>query len=77
MSDEKEFTMEEYIDYMIKEGYRSSNDFAPLKCYDCDSSNLETYDECYEEHWVLVEYSVRCKDCKQHQATWAYGNWNL
>lgn len=70
-------TMEEYLEYMIKEGYMSERDFSPIKCYKCESKKLEEYDEYYEEPHGLVEYAVRCKDCKHHLGRRSYGYWNL
>lgn len=70
-------TITEYLNYMVKEGYMSERDFAPLKCYKCKSKNLEDYDEYYEDHWGIIEYAVRCKDCGQTVGRWSYGHWEL
>jgi hypothetical protein len=73
----KEYTTEEYIQDMIDGGYRSKEDFAPLKCYQCDSKNLDRHKEYYEGSWGCVEFTVYCKDCKTDVATWSYGGWDL
>lgn len=59
----------------VKKGYIDRYG-APLKCYKCNSKNLEDYDEYYEEYWC-VEHSVRCKECGTKLGHCAYGSWEV
>lgn len=68
-------TYEEYLHKLIKDKY-INNDCSPLKCFYCDSDNLLDYDEHYNDVG-REEYSVKCKDCDKHIATWAYGYWYI
>ena len=65
-----------YTSRLINEGFISESG-KPLKCLHCKSNDLEEYMPFYEEHWGKIEYSVKCKECKEHVATWAYGNWSV
>jgi hypothetical protein len=64
-----------YIWRDIKKGYIAENG-KPLKCYKCDSKDLEEYGHYYEEHWC-IEYGVKCKHCGQKLGYWAYGRWEM
>lgn len=59
----------------VKNGY-IAEDGTPLKCYKCNSKNMENYNKYYEEHWC-IEYSVKCKECGTKLGHWAYGNWEV
>jgi hypothetical protein len=67
-------TFEDYIKYMIKEGYWAETDLSPLKCHHCESKNLEDKNWSYENMGV-VEYERWCNDCCKMVNIWAYGNW--
>lgn len=62
---------------LIKKGYLAT-DGEPLKCTRCNSNNLERYNEYWGEcHGPIIEeYSIRCKECKQHLGTNSYGSWD-
>lgn len=64
-----------YIWLDVKRGY-IAKDGTPLKCYKCNSTNLENYNKYYEEHWC-IEYSVKCKEYGTKLGHWAYGNWEV
>lgn len=68
-------TYEDYYNHLLNEGF-IREDGTPLKCFQCESKNLEEYQEYYEEY-RRIEFSVRCKDCKEHVNTWVYGNWSV
>lgn len=44
------------------------------KCPVCENVGYEKCDTFYEEGY-LVEYSIRCDNCKTRLGTWAYGSW--
>ena len=69
-------TYKEYIEQLIKDGYLSPRNIAPLKCVHCDSKNLKDVKQTYEET-VLVEYDCRCKDCGKWLGRWSYGTWEV
>ncbi|PWA11103.1 hypothetical protein DCC39_10415 [Pueribacillus theae] len=71
--------MEEYIEQMIKDGYHSKNDFEPIKCVHCQSTDLEDTDFIVEElgTHVTTEYRKVCKKCGKEVGYWSYGNWQL
>lgn len=64
-----------YIWRDIKKGY-IDKDGTPLKCFKCESKELEEYGQYYEEHYC-IEYGVKCKDCGQKLGYWAYGSWEM
>ncbi len=47
----------------------------PKECFKCGSRKSELYNYDYIDGHILCEYSVRCTDCKQQLAHWAYGHW--
>ena len=40
----------------------------------CNHESTERYNNYYDGIG-LVEYSIRCTDCKKRVGTWAYGYW--
>ena len=42
---------------------------------ECEHENRYRTDEWHEEGY-LVEYSIKCKDCGQRIAHYAYGTWD-
>ncbi|KEF40155.1 hypothetical protein M670_00171 [Schinkia azotoformans MEV2011] len=45
-----------------------------MGCPKCGCDKTEEFNHFYEEHYI-VEYSVRCVDCKLKLSTWSYGSW--
>jgi hypothetical protein len=66
---------EDYIKRLRKDGYIDEN-FAPLKCWYCESENVDYCNHLYEEGYV-VEYDAVCKDCGKKLGNWAYGVWYI
>ena len=68
-------TFEDYLNRMINDGYLNKN-LSPKKCTECENEDLESYDYVYE-HMGVVEYKVRCTDCKTNVGYWTYGHWDV
>lgn len=66
---------EEYVKDMVDNGFMSE-DGEPLKCFKCESTELEDANIDRIEYGIL-EYDMRCKGCKTIVGHWAYGNWTL
>ena len=76
----KDMTIEEFVNYMIDNGYYD-DDLTPLKCTKCDSTSIKD-DNRQVGGWnipdgVLTEYDAICADCGEIVGHWAYGNWTL
>lgn len=69
-------SIEEQFKDMVEEGL-ICKDGAPLKCFYCKNKELEEYQEYFEDYWGRVEFSLKCKKCQKHIATWAYGSWDM
>ena len=69
-------TYKEYIEQLIKDGYLSPRNIAPLKCVQCDSKNLKDDNFSFED-MTLVEYTRLCKDCGIVAGYWSYGSWEI
>lgn len=69
-------TFEDYINQMIKDGYWSEKDLAPLKCHHCGSKNLDDRNHCYE-NLGCVSYQRFCNDCGEFVSEWSYGHWEI
>mgnify|MGYP003550396415 CR=1 FL=1 len=67
---------EKYLEQLIKGGYLSPRNLAPLKCVHCDSKNLVDTDSCFEDT-VMVEYTLKCKECGKVAGYWSYGTWEI
>lgn len=66
--------MEYYRTKMIECGYIAAEG-SPIKCFHCNSKNMEKYNKYYDSAWGLVIFSVRCKDCQKDILTRFYGDW--
>jgi len=64
---------EEYINYMIDNGYMAS-DLEPLKCHKCENTQFEEFGHQYIAGHTC-EYGVKCKNCGVTVGYWAYGYW--
>lgn len=67
-----------FLTYLnVKLGY-VDNCGEPLKCYNCNSKNVEDYDLYHLDGYgsTLIEYSVKCKECGRYLGTWSCGSWN-
>lgn len=60
--------------WLVWRGYLDK-DGAPLKCPFCRCKEIETYNTFRHDQGFIEEYWVRCKNCKEHLGTWAYGSW--
>jgi len=60
--------------YLVKRGYLAE-DYEPIKCTKCKSTDLEEYDEDLLNGNLTLSFSVRCKHCKTPLNDWAYGSW--
>ncbi len=67
-------TFEEIIENEIKERYIDDN-MSPLKC-NCGCKSFYQCNEYYEDE-ILVEYSLRCKNCHNIVGHWSYGYWEI
>ena len=56
----------------VEDGYISP-DGCPLKCWKCESRDLE-FTNHYDEI-IMVEVSVVCNNCKTDVGLWSYGSW--
>lgn len=68
-------TMEEYYQILLKAKYINENS-EPIKCIHCGSTDLEDC-EFYKEDYYVVEYTKKCKHCKEILGHWAYGSWDI
>lgn len=64
-----------YLKQLRIDGYIDKN-FAPLKCQQCDSKELKTAHEYWENDYV-VEREVRCDSCDSFAGRWSYGSWEV
>lgn len=64
----------EYLEELIKEGY-IAEDGHPLKCHECEGTEMETRDEWHGDYGRIDEYTLQCKTCKAQTGHWAYGGW--
>jgi hypothetical protein len=71
----KEMDFEEYIEQQIKDGYINER-LEPLKCPMCESDNLRTNNEEFENGGI-IEYDSECGDCGHKVGHWAYGSWDI
>lgn len=70
-------THDDYINEikgLIKDGYLSEENLAPIKCTYCESKNLKNNNHSFDET-ILVEYERICKDCGKFAGRWTYGVW--
>jgi hypothetical protein len=68
-------TQEQYHKEMLDGGYIKEDGF-PLKCFRCDSINLE-FKVKDTMNGIVSEEEVLCKDCKSPVAYWSYGYWEM
>ena len=70
-------THEDYINHikkLIKDGYLSEKNLAPIKCTNCESKELRDNNFSYENH-ILIGYERECKNCGETAGQWTYGAW--
>ena len=59
---------------LVEDGY-IKEDGAPLKCWKCGSKSLK-FTNHYDDY-IMVEKSVKCKECNSDVGLWSYGNWTV
>lgn len=64
--------MNNYVKEMVDKGYKSES-AEPLKCHNCESSDLRDIDD-YEEGYVCHTTRI-CVSCDTVCGEWDYGSW--
>lgn len=75
-----QFSLDNLIKNTLKKKYIDDGyyleDGEPIKCYNCESEELEEIEECYD-YSLLLEYGVKCSKCNKELGYFAYGNWTM
>ncbi len=64
----------EEMDMLIEGGYITSKN-EPLKCTECDSTNLEDVVTDSIDH-IILGYDRKCKSCGVRLGSWDTGSWS-
>jgi len=68
---------EDYYEYLVEKGFLDNN-YKPIKCKECGSSNL--FDYVGLDTWTAtgkksLSEEVRCNHCGNYQGEYLFGRW--
>lgn len=68
----------DYLRYLTQNGYISSRNGMPIKCYHCDSNDLVETDESHEflgGSYCKTYSTMKCKKCCTILGEYSNGDW--
>lgn len=84
MSTEAELVLQEfddygdYLKYLTQNGYISSRNGMPIKCYHCNSKDLIEVDESHDflgGSYCKTDSKMKCNKCNTTLGEYSYGDW--